>query len=98
MGTVLVQVREGAGSSAPSTVVRSRFVDTSNQGRQLRSLLIFLLFNPTFSARMTPMSATDDLLSAASEKIYEIKTKAPGPAGRLPLTEELLLNSPSGDL
>src|SRR5437763_9974197 len=44
------------------------------------------------------MSATDDLLSAASENIYQLKTKAPGPAGRLPLTEELLRNSPSGDL
>src|SRR5580765_6151054 len=44
------------------------------------------------------MSATDDLLSAASGNIYDIKTKAPGPAGSLPLTEELLRNSPSGDL
>ena len=44
------------------------------------------------------MSASDDLLSAASENIYEIKTKTAGPAGSLPLTEELLLNSPSGDL
>src|SRR6266481_4370499 len=44
------------------------------------------------------MSATDDLLSAASENIYQLKTKAPGPVGRLPLTEELLRNSPSGDL
>src|SRR5437763_2962350 len=44
------------------------------------------------------MSATDDLLSAASESIYEIKTKAVGPAGSLPLTEEMLRNSPSGDL
>ena len=30
--------------------------------------------------------------------IYEIKTCASGPAGSLPLTEEMLLNSPSGDL
>ncbi len=44
------------------------------------------------------MSAIDDLLSAASEKIYDIKTTSPGPIGSLPLTEELLLNSPSGDL
>jgi len=44
------------------------------------------------------MSAMDDLHSAANEKIYQIKTKAPGPAGSLPLTEDLLLNSPSGDL
>ena len=30
--------------------------------------------------------------------IYAIQTKADGPQGRLPLTEEMLLNSPSGDL
>src|SRR5436309_814359 len=44
------------------------------------------------------MSANDYLLSGASEKIYEINTKAAGPAGRLPLTEELLLNSPNRNL
>jgi putative YjhG/YagF family dehydratase len=30
--------------------------------------------------------------------IYELKTRAPGPAGSLPFTEEMLLKSPSGDL
>ena len=30
--------------------------------------------------------------------IYRIITKAPGPAGKLPVTEDLLLNRPSGDL
>ena len=30
--------------------------------------------------------------------IYDIRTKAPGPAGRLPLTDELLRDRPSGDL
>jgi putative YjhG/YagF family dehydratase len=30
--------------------------------------------------------------------IYDVQTKARGPAGSLPLTEELLRNSPSGDL
>src|SRR5512139_2508089 len=30
--------------------------------------------------------------------IYQVRTKAPGPVGRLPLTEEMLRNSPSGDL
>ena len=35
--------------------------------------------------------------SAASD-IYEIKTRGRGPAGSLPLTDEMLLNSPSGDL
>src|SRR5678815_4314497 len=30
--------------------------------------------------------------------IFEVRTKAPGPTGRLPVTEDLLLNRPSGDL
>ncbi|MBI3857360.1 MAG: dihydroxy-acid dehydratase, partial [Planctomycetes bacterium] len=30
--------------------------------------------------------------------IFEIRTKAPGPSGALPVTEDLLLNRPSGDL
>ena len=30
--------------------------------------------------------------------IYHIRTRAPGPAGALPLTEELLRTAPSGDL
>jgi putative YjhG/YagF family dehydratase len=30
--------------------------------------------------------------------IYQIRTKAPGPSGRLPVTEDLLLHRPSGDL
>ncbi len=39
-------------------------------------------------------------MSAAfsSETIYEIRTHAPGPSGALPLTEELLSQSSSGDL
>lgn len=34
----------------------------------------------------------------SAPEIYQIKTHAPGPAGSLPLTEELLRHSPSGDL
>jgi putative YjhG/YagF family dehydratase len=30
--------------------------------------------------------------------IFQIRTKAPGPTGKLPVTEDLLLNRPSGDL
>src|SRR5260221_14409096 len=30
--------------------------------------------------------------------IFEVRTKAPGPSGSLPLTEEMLLSRPSGDL
>ena len=32
------------------------------------------------------------------EVLSSLRTKAPGPAGRLPLTEDMLRNSPSGDL
>lgn len=35
---------------------------------------------------------------SADESIYQIRTKASGPAGALPLTAELLSSSPSGDL
>src|SRR5207237_2216340 len=31
-------------------------------------------------------------------EIYNIRTRASGPAGALPITEEMLLKSPSGDL
>src|SRR5437773_4453996 len=35
---------------------------------------------------------------AATPDIYQIRTKASGPAGSLPLTEEMLINRPSGDV
>src|SRR5467141_1666439 len=44
------------------------------------------------------MSPLDDLLASSPPDIYEIRTRAPGPAGSLPFTEDMLLNSPSGDL
>ena len=40
----------------------------------------------------------DNDLFPHDETIYQITTRAPGPAGRLPLTETLLRESPSGDL
>ncbi|HET6323538.1 MAG TPA: YjhG/YagF family D-xylonate dehydratase [Planctomycetaceae bacterium] len=40
----------------------------------------------------------DDLLDARDPELFRVETRATGPAGRLPLTDELLLNSPSGDL
>src|SRR2546427_7773714 len=36
--------------------------------------------------------------AAATPDIYQIRTKASGPAGSLPLTEEMLINRPSGDI
>lgn len=40
----------------------------------------------------------DELLHKPESAMYEIKTKAPGPQGRLPLTDKMLRQSPSGDL
>src|SRR3954463_14383911 len=40
----------------------------------------------------------DPLFSDARADIYNLKTKASGPAGQLPLTPEMLLERPSGDI
>jgi putative YjhG/YagF family dehydratase len=39
-----------------------------------------------------------DVLNSADATIYEARTHAPGPAGELPLTPEMLLEQPSGNL
>jgi putative YjhG/YagF family dehydratase len=44
------------------------------------------------------MSSSDDILDSESPSIYQFQTKAAGPTGSLPVTEDLLLNHPSGDL
>ena len=44
------------------------------------------------------MSLPAELFSAAREEIFQIKTKASGPVGSLPLTEEMLRDRPSGDI
>ncbi len=38
------------------------------------------------------------LLDSGDPQLYDIRTHVPGPAGSLPLTAEMLLNRPSGDL
>lgn len=43
-------------------------------------------------------TALDSLLDSDNAQIYDILTNAPGPDGKLPLTPEMLLNSPSGDI
>jgi len=43
------------------------------------------------------MQVNDELLQSADARIFEVRSKAPGPAGSLPITEDLLLNHPSGD-
>ncbi|MHA3774345.1 YjhG/YagF family D-xylonate dehydratase [Verrucomicrobiota bacterium sgz303538] len=41
---------------------------------------------------------SDHFSPPAEQSVYQIRTSAPGPQGALPLTEELLSNSPSGDI
>ena len=38
------------------------------------------------------------MFDSATPEIYQIQTRSSGPAGSLPITEEMLLHSPSGDL
>ena len=40
----------------------------------------------------------DVLLQSGGDLLYEVVTQAAGPAGALPLTDELLLERPSGDI
>jgi hypothetical protein len=44
------------------------------------------------------MNSSDDVFDSAWPEVYQVQTQAPGPAGSLPITEEMLLNRPSGDL
>ena len=44
------------------------------------------------------MSLLTEFLSDTNQEVFRLRSKAPGPAGKLPLTEELLRNSPSGDI
>ncbi|HEX3719843.1 MAG TPA: YjhG/YagF family D-xylonate dehydratase [Verrucomicrobiae bacterium] len=41
---------------------------------------------------------SNEIFAESWPGIYELKTKAPGPSGRLPITEEMLLTQPSGNL
>lgn len=43
-------------------------------------------------------SSLDQLLDSSDATLWEVVTNGPGPDGALPLTEEMLLNAPSGDL
>jgi putative YjhG/YagF family dehydratase len=46
---------------------------------------------------MSDRNSSADILNSPSE-VYNIRTKAPGPSGSLPLTDEMLRNWSSGDL
>ena len=41
---------------------------------------------------------SQDVFDSAAPEIFQVQTSASGPAGSLPLTEEMLRHSPSGDL
>ena len=51
-----------------------------------------------FFQRINPMSARNDIFDSAAPDIYQIQTQAHGPAGSLPITDQLLRHSPSGDI
>ena len=44
------------------------------------------------------MSSSQDSLDGGGPEIYKLQTQSRGPAGNLPLTDEMLLHSPSGDI
>lgn len=44
------------------------------------------------------MSELTDLLTPDSPAVYDIRTRAPGPQGSLPITGEMLVSRPSGDI
>jgi len=44
------------------------------------------------------MSLPADLMSTADARLFDVQTKAKGPVGRLPLTEQMLRERPSGDI
>ncbi len=44
------------------------------------------------------MTPNADVFDSGSQDIYRIRTQASGPTGSLPITEEMLRHSPSGDL
>ena len=39
-----------------------------------------------------------NLFDSADPSLYDVRSKAPGPQGALPITPEMLLQRPSGDL
>jgi xylonate dehydratase len=57
---------------------------------------VFICVHPwlIFSA----MIASHDVFDSGAPEIYQVQSRASGPAGSLPITEEMLLHSPSGDL
>src|SRR5689334_16956070 len=44
------------------------------------------------------MSGNFDLSESENPEIYQVQTRAAGPSGQLPITEDMLLNQPSGNI
>ena len=42
--------------------------------------------------------AIDSILDSGDSSLFDIPTRVPGPKGALPITPEMLLHRPSGDL
>src|SRR2546425_366776 len=82
------------------------FFGLSNRAATLRAILTAdptpLTPNPPAPPpyRHTPMPTSSllPLLDSGDPAIYALQSKAPGPAGSLPLTDEMLREWPSGDL
>ncbi len=45
-----------------------------------------------------PRYSFEEIVESPTDGLYDVRTRVPGPAGALPITEEMLLNRPSGDL
>jgi putative YjhG/YagF family dehydratase len=69
-----------------------------SRSKIVHAAFLVLLFLAAACCFNVAMNSNDDLLESFAPEIFQIQTKSSGPAGSLPLTEEMLLNSPSGDL
>jgi putative YjhG/YagF family dehydratase len=67
----------------------------SKHAEARRTLNLIFIF--VRHASMIPMSSRNDVFEASPD-IYEIQTRAHGPSGQLPVSEEMLRDRPSGDL
>ena len=52
----------------------------------------------TFKSGDSLATTLEEILDSGNQTIYDVQSKAVGPQGSVPLTEEVLLNAPSGDL
>jgi putative YjhG/YagF family dehydratase len=50
------------------------------------------------NTRSVETQAMDDLFGNGADALWEVQSQAAGPTGRLPLTADMLLHSPSGDV